>query len=85
VAIVLGAAAVSALVGTVVVLQAGPHVCAYPALCRLLPDGSCAPHPPCPGSGYSWPWVAAAAAAGSCVAVLALTATRLVCGRGSDL
>src|SRR5947209_20360103 len=70
--IVLAAAAFSAIVGIVITLQDGPHLCSYPALCRLRPDGGCVPNPPCPGSGYHWWWVVMAAFSGAAVAAVAM-------------
>ena len=70
--IVLAVAAFSAIIGIVITLQDGPHLCSYPAVCRLRPDRSCAPNPPCPGSGYHWWWAVMAASSGAAVAGLAM-------------
>src|SRR4051794_14022401 len=70
--VVLAVAVLSAVIGIVITLQDGPQLCSYPALCRLRPDGSCAPNPPCPASGYHWWWVVTAACSGAVVVGLAV-------------
>ena len=81
VSVVLAGALLSALIGIVIVLQDGPHMCSYPALCRFRPDGTCAPNPPCPDSGYRWWWVAAAAVSGATVVALLVLAISRSRGR----